>query len=614
MSFPREESTLPNSNIPSQPESSSKTQIEPRVAAATAALAAGELTELLVGDNQSSLSKSSSETQIEPRIEAAVEALAAGELTGLPGDNQSSSSSSSTATQIEPRVSAAVATLEARQEAEAAEIEEVTSILTNASPSFPNARLVVASFHYLNKEDTDTKESAVTRLERPVGGRNILGVTQRTHDVDFIIKLPLDLIQHGMWRVFIHGDGDGGGDCDGDEINAKEHYLVDFLLISRQFSVAIHGAGPQAKRAAGDEVEANEKPAKRQRLGKGVAQATAAQATKPPAELEPVAADTSTSVLPPPREIVNKAANPILELVDGELAVIRTPQVDKATSQANHTAREQPSYQLQRINHVGVTRSTCVFTCQRFEIPKVVVAKVLRYNGKSAHNLRNFAALWKREKSILEKLDHTNIVSLIAFDGRMLALYLESLPPNLFTGIKSQFQPSDAFKILHDTSSALAYLATQHIVHNDIKPLNITYSSARGAVILDFGMAVSDTASYYQTGGGTPWYIPPDLVIQKTRGLPGDVWALGVTMLYVLGRIDFPERTCKGWPIHNLLSPQSAARKQMDDWLHIIAQKRADLDHGDKTEQLVFQMLEIDGPLRIEARDINLALKTRKIA
>jgi serine/threonine protein kinase len=84
-----------------------------------------------------------------------------------------------------------------------------------------------------------------------------------------------------------------------------------------------------------------------------------------------------------------------------------------------------------------------------------------------------------------------NIVSLKAFDGRAFALYLEHLPPSLNAVRESPFDLSDAKTILHDISSALAYLSKQEIIHYDIKPANIAYSPGRGAVLMDFGMADS---------------------------------------------------------------------------------------------------------------------------
>lgn len=78
----------------------------------------------------------------------------------------------------------------------------------------------------------------------------------------------------------------------------------------------------------------------------------------------------------------------------------------------------------------------------------------------------------------------------------------------------------------------MIYPHNKDIIHNDIKPANITYSPLHGPVLIDFGLATS--ANEIMMTGGTPWYVPPDLIVEQQRGAPGDVWALGITMLYVL--------------------------------------------------------------------------------
>ncbi|SPQ21483.1 27e6b0ef-a855-4c85-aa69-e834c30132f5 [Thermothielavioides terrestris] len=193
------------------------------------------------------------------------------------------------------------------------------------------------------------------------------------------------------------------------------------------------------------------------------------------------------------------------------------PVVSSRTSSASSPA----TYELGRFGSIADSRSSSVFVAQHSEIAERIVAKIVRYEGKTANDLASCARRWRTEKSFLEKLRHRNIVSLKAFDGRIFALYIERLPPSLHRGMHSPFHPSDAAVILRDALSALAYLETQQIVHNDIKPANIAYSPQRGAVLLDFEMArfVHDNGPV----GGTPWYIPPEFAENGMRGAPGDI-------------------------------------------------------------------------------------------
>lgn len=75
-------------------------------------------------------------------------------------------------------------------------------------------------------------------------------------------------------------------------------------------------------------------------------------------------------------------------------------------------------------------------------------------------------------------------------------------------------------------------------------------------------------------------------------------------MLYVLGKVGIPERSCQGWSIRNLLldEEKNEARMRMDNWLKVVAKIRASLNQKDM--HLVFQMLETNGSLRIKAAEI----------
>ncbi|KAL6698097.1 kinase-like domain-containing protein [Trichoderma pleuroticola] len=188
----------------------------------------------------------------------------------------------------------------------------------------------------------------------------------------------------------------------------------------------------------------------------------------------------------------------------------------------------------------------------------------------------------------------------------MFAMYLEPLPPSLYRGQVAKMLISDITKILHDISSALVYLKTVPMVHNDIKPRNITYSPRRGAVLIDFGL-VTRTSEW--SVGGTSWYLPPDLINYNSRGSPGDIWALGITMLYLLGRIHYPETSWPGWPMTKRGYGEPVP-KRMQDWLRHISTTRAKLSRLnmgtgiDKLEYIVFKMLEHDSELRIDAESI----------
>lgn len=192
-------------------------------------------------------------------------------------------------------------------------------------------------------------------------------------------------------------------------------------------------------------------------------------------------------------------------------------------------------------------------------------------------------------------------------------MYLEPLPASLDHGPMVEFSEGDISRILLDVSSALVYLKTIPIVHNDIKPRNITYHPRRGAVLIDFGLATS--ASEWNAGG-TSWYLPPDLLDYNTRGFPGDIWALGITALYLFGKIICPENDPdwkNGWIMRNLIRNVKEQEK-MRSWLQHISSVRAKLcpvyrgTGMSRLESTVWNMLEPDSDLRFNAEEVVSAL------
>lgn len=293
---------------------------------------------------------------------------------------------------------------------------------------------------------------------------------------------------------------------------------------------------------------------------------------------------------------------------------------------------ELDQYQLTKRNQIATTAASSVFTAHHSKVSEVpdgvITVKVLKTRGPdnakpqdSHRNVIRQADVWLREYRSQEDLKHESIVRLYGGDARYLSLYMEHVDgkdlaarsvwrdpgTDIFTGDRG-----DAVRILKDIAGALNYVHQRKRVHNDIKPANILYSRDRGAVLCDFGLSTrtNDAA----TNGGTPYYVPPEFIGQKLRGSPSDVWALGVTMLYVLKKIAFPDaRGRQGhpkqlyWMIadlnrrthHHHTGKGVSAVSQMQQWLNEVNEAKSKLNPRDKLHLLVSQMLTPNPSQRI---------------
>lgn len=183
---------------------------------------------------------------------------------------------------------------------------------------------------------------------------------------------------------------------------------------------------------------------------------------------------------------------------------------------------------------------------------------------------------------------------------------MEELPHSLDKYRKLELSWADAKTILLDIASALAYLSKRGIVHYDVKPQNIAFSRERGAILFDFDLADYSKNPKYGAPGGTSGFLPPETIDEgKSRGYPGDVWALGVTILWIM-KIDTnisPELDDlrgfhqKGIPTYRELTKE----------LESIELQRNLLDRQDKVQALVYKMLEPNAEARVTAAAIHSA-------
>lgn len=311
---------------------------------------------------------------------------------------------------------------------------------------------------------------------------------------------------------------------------------------------------------------------------------------------------------------------------------------------------ELDEYQLTKREPIAQTALSAVYTASHSQVPnnivtvKVLKTRVANPDNKPLVHERNVirqADMWLRECQSQQDLQHESIVRYYGGDARFLSLYMEHIDAKDLTAAArwrnkgdDEFVGTreDSIRILRDISSALSYLHGRKLVHNDIKPANILYSPERGAVLCDFGLTTLAASS--PSGGGTPYYIPPEFITRKSRGPASDVWALGVTMLYTMRFIKFPDSRARRqhpkplyWQIaqiHGQAAPVSykqygngqPAVNQMRDWLTEIYEAREKLNSKDRLERLVKDMLAPNPAQRITMERIvrDLALEQTNTA
>ena len=283
-------------------------------------------------------------------------------------------------------------------------------------------------------------------------------------------------------------------------------------------------------------------------------------------------------------------------------------------------------YEITKREGIASTTLSSVFKADHSHVPDdIITVKVLRTRPphsedgvatkpqETERNVVHQANIWLREFQSHDDLRHESIVRLYGGDARYLSLYMEHIDARDITAKELWRNEADHFcgdradagRVLRDIAGALHYMHKRKLIHNDIKPSNILYSCDRGAVLCDFGM--STAPGHSNVAGGTPYYVPPEFIGRKLRGAPSDVWALGITMLYVLRKMPFPEARGRQhhprrlhWYIADINRQPTRSRhgqarptavSQMQQWLLEVREVSSTLNMNDAIENLVARML-----------------------
>lgn len=158
----------------------------------------------------------------------------------------------------------------------------------------------------------------------------------------------------------------------------------------------------------------------------------------------------------------------------------------------------------------------------------------------------------------------------------------------------------DGSTVLRQMASALSHLHARRLVHDDVKPENIMWDPAHyRAVLVDFGAALNFAVlpDDYFNPSGTPSYAAPEFLLRKkgSRG-EGDVWALGIVMLFAWRHVRLPDGE---WLLPGVWDEGGDA--DMRRWL---GEVRTIWDKERKLGSILGEMLQEDYEERITSLDI----------
>lgn len=158
-----------------------------------------------------------------------------------------------------------------------------------------------------------------------------------------------------------------------------------------------------------------------------------------------------------------------------------------------------------------------------------------------------------KEAKILEKLDHSNII-------KFIEVFRSNKPFSTLNIVMEYADGGDLNKLIKEQKKDGSYfsedkilnwfcqicLAVKHmhdkkILHRDLKSGNMFLTKSGMIKVGDFGISKSleNTMDKAKTVIGTPYYLSPEIIMNKPYSFASDIWSLGV-LLYELCLLTMP--------------------------------------------------------------------------
>ncbi|MCB9453673.1 MAG: protein kinase [Anaerolineaceae bacterium] len=154
----------------------------------------------------------------------------------------------------------------------------------------------------------------------------------------------------------------------------------------------------------------------------------------------------------------------------------------------------------------------------------------------------DFLERFDREAEALRKLNHPNIVSILARieENNQHYIVLEYVSGGSLADLlhrDGQLPVEQVLNIALDISDALTRAHRLHIIHRDIKPANIILAEDGTPRLSDFGHAqLGDHSRVTESGSiiGTYGYLSPEICMGEDVDARTDIWSFGVLLYEML--------------------------------------------------------------------------------
>ena len=226
-----------------------------------------------------------------------------------------------------------------------------------------------------------------------------------------------------------------------------------------------------------------------------------------------------------------------------------------------------------------------------------------------------FYQRFEREAQIGQSIDHPSIVRVLApREKSRMYLAMEYVPGRSLAEVlaaEAPFPVDRALSIACQLAEALACLQRHGIIHRDVKPSNVRVLPSGQVKLLDFGIALIESARRLTWAGlshavGTPDYMAPEQIDGQRGDQRTDVYALG-TIFYELlaGETPFKGDTTMAVMAQHLrgTAPRlDKANPSVSPQLAAIAARCLARDPHDRFADMDALVLALDDPAQVDTK------------
>ena len=269
---------------------------------------------------------------------------------------------------------------------------------------------------------------------------------------------------------------------------------------------------------------------------------------------------------------------------------------------------EIPGYEI--LGKAGTGGTADVFRAREKKNGRVFALKVLNRDSTRSTATRT---AFIEEARLLKRLRHPGLVAGhgVAKSGTTYFARLEFIEGRTLLELLDdghQFDETTALRVVLEVSEVLAYLASENVIHRDVKPGNIMLGQDGRMKLIDLGFAgrPDEAPTSTESTVGTAEYLSPE----QARGGAGadmrsDIYSLGVTLFHlVVGHLPFEssdDREVLRMQVMESLSSPALKSRGLSHHMHYFIEKMMAKDLEARYQSWDELMDDVRG--QIEGRD-----------